>query len=81
MSEIAIEKCGFYPPDQARYDYLVNLPEEKDIPKALKEAMKAIEGYKEERDGVLPKDEYFRLRRDPKTKTKRNNLSVIFAKD
>ncbi len=29
-SEIAIEKCGFYLPDHARYDYLLNLPEEQD---------------------------------------------------
>ena len=43
-----------------------NLPEEKDIAKALKEAMKAIEQYKPELEGVLPKDEYFRLTRDEK---------------
>jgi type I restriction enzyme M protein len=39
LSEIAIEKCGFYLPDHARYEYLLNLPEEKDIAKALKVAM------------------------------------------
>lgn len=38
ISEIAIEKCGFYLPDHARYDHLLNLPEAKDIAKALKEA-------------------------------------------
>jgi type I restriction enzyme M protein len=27
VSEIAIEKCGFYLPDHARYDYLLKLPE------------------------------------------------------
>ena len=58
ISDIAIEKCGFYLPDHARYDYLLNMPEEKDIAKAIKEAMKAIEEYKPELDGVLPKDEY-----------------------
>jgi type I restriction enzyme M protein len=41
LSEIAIEKCGFYLPDNARYDYLLKLPEEKDIAKALKQAMQA----------------------------------------
>ena len=51
ISDIAIEKCGFYLPDHARYDYLLNLPEEKDIAKALKEAMKAIEEYKSELEG------------------------------
>lgn len=43
LCDIAIEKCGFYLPDHARYDHLLNLPEAKDIAKALKEAMKAIE--------------------------------------
>ena len=43
ISDIAIEKCGFYLPDHARYEHLLNLPDEKNIAKALKEAMKAIE--------------------------------------
>jgi type I restriction enzyme M protein len=79
LSDIAIEKCGFYLPDQARYDYLLKLPEEKDIAKALKEAMKAIEEYKPELEGVLPKDEYFRLTRDEKTRTIPNQLLKNFA--
>ena len=79
ISEIAIEKCGFYLPDHARYDYLLKLPEEKDIAKALKAAMKAIEEYKPELEGVLPKDEYFRLTRDEKTKTIPNDLLKNFA--
>ena len=79
ISEIAIEKCGFYLPDHARYDYLLNLPEEKDIAKALKEAMKDIEQYKPELEGVLPKDEYSRLTRDEKTKTIPNQLLKNFA--
>lgn len=61
ISDIAIEKCGFYLPDHARYDYLLNLPEKEDIAKAIKEAMKDIEKYKPELDGILPQDEYFRL--------------------
>ncbi|MDO8893476.1 class I SAM-dependent DNA methyltransferase [Nitrosomonas sp.] len=67
VSEIAIEQCGFYLPDHTRYDYLLNLPEEKDIAKTLKEAMKAIEEYKPELEGVLPKDEYAALTRTDKT--------------
>ena len=67
VSEVAIEQCGFYLPDHTRYDYLLNLPEEKDIAKALKEAMKAIEEYKPELEGVLPKDEYAALTRTDKT--------------
>ena len=79
LSDIAIEKCGFYLPDHARYEHLLNLPEEKDIAKAFKDAMKAIEEYKPELDGVLPKDEYFRLTRDEKTKNIPNQLLKTFA--
>jgi type I restriction enzyme M protein len=79
LSDIAIERCGFYLPDHARYEHLLNLPEEKDIAKALKEAMKAIEEYKPELEGVLPKDEYFRLTRDEKTKNIPNQLLKTFA--
>lgn len=67
VSEIAIEKCGFYLPDHARYDYLLRMPDKEDIAKAIKNAMEAIEEYKEELKGVLPKDEYFRLTRTDKT--------------
>lgn len=79
LSDIAIEKCGFYLPDHTRYEHLLKLPEEKDIAKALKEAMKGIEEYKPELEGVLPKDEYFRLTRDEKTKNIPNQLLKTFA--
>ena len=61
LSDIALEKCGFYLPDHARYDYLLTLPEQENIAKAIKEAMKAIEKYKRELRDVLPQDEYARL--------------------
>lgn len=79
ISEIAVEKCGFYLPDHARYDYLLNLPDEKDVANALKEAMKAIEEYKPELEGALPKDEYFRLTRDQKTRNIPKDLLRNFA--
>src|SRR5207244_4607760 len=50
-----------------------------DIAKALKEAMKDIEKYKPELEGVLPKDDYFKLTRDPKTRTIPNDLLKNFA--
>ncbi|WP_208025601.1 type I restriction-modification system subunit M [Niastella caeni] len=59
--EIAIEKCGFYLPPEAEYEYLLALPEQKDIAKAIKQAMEKIELYKPELKGNLPKDEYFKL--------------------
>ena len=67
IHEIAIEKCGFFLPEHARYNFLLNLPEEKDVDQALKEAMASIEQYKPELAGVLPQDEYFRLTRTDKT--------------
>ncbi|MEA5508564.1 class I SAM-dependent DNA methyltransferase [Crocosphaera sp. UHCC 0190] len=67
VEQIAIEKCGFYLPENARYNYLLNLPEKEDIAKKIKEAMQSIEEYKPELDGVLPKDEYFPLTRTDRT--------------
>lgn len=61
LSEIAIEKCGFYLPDEARYDYLLNLPEGKDIAAPIKEAMIAVEKYVPFLAGALPKDEYHNI--------------------
>lgn len=68
LHEIAIAKCGFYLPDQARYSYLLNLPESQDIAKAIETAMEAIEEYKPELQGSLPKDEYYRLTRSAETR-------------
>jgi len=67
IDEIAIEKCGFYLPPHARYEYLLNLPEKENVAKKIKEAMQDIEKYKPELDGVLPKDEYTPLTRTDKT--------------
>ena len=69
LHEIAIAKCGFYLPEHARYSYLLNLPEDQDIAKAIEKAMESIEEYKPELAGSLPKDEYYRLTRTPETKT------------
>lgn len=66
IEDIAIEKCGFYLPDHARYNYLLNLPEEEEIDQKIKQAMIAIESYKKELENTLPKDEYLRLTRTDK---------------
>ncbi|MBD1399868.1 type I restriction-modification system subunit M [Pelovirga terrestris] len=68
LHEIAIAKCGFYLPEHARYRYLLKLPENQDIAKAIEKAMEAIEEYKPELAGSLPKDEYFRLTRTAETR-------------
>lgn len=79
ISDIAIEKCGFYLPDHARYDHLLKMPEEKDIAKAIKEAMKAIEEYKPELAGVLPQDEYNQFNRSAQNKAIPKQLLKNFA--
>jgi type I restriction enzyme M protein len=79
VSDIAIERCGFYLPDHARYAHLLGLPEKEDIANALKKAMLAIEEYKPELAGVLPHDEYFRLTRSDQNKGLAQRLLKIFA--
>lgn len=75
--DIAIEKCGFYLPEEARYDHLLNLSDEQDVVKAIKEAMELIEKYKTELEGILPKDKYSRLTTDDLSLP--NRLLRIFA--
>ena len=79
IADIAIEKCGFYLPEQARYDYLLRLPEQADIAGAIKNAMQQIAKHKPELEGVLPEDEYFRLTRSDQNKSMPNQLLRIFA--
>ena len=59
IHEIAIEKCGFYLPEEARYDCLLKLPESEDLAKKVKEAMEAVEKYTAELEDTLPKDIYY----------------------
>lgn len=77
-AEIAIAKCGFYLPEEAQYEYLLSLPEEEDIAKAIKHAMEEIEKYKPELLDSLPKDEYFKLY-SPDDRTLPKSLLKIFA--
>ncbi len=79
LSEIAIEKCGFFLSKNARYEYLLNLPEEEDIARAIKDAMVSIEEYKPELKGILPQDEYFRLVRKPEYRVIPKQLLKNFA--
>lgn len=50
-------KSAIFLPEEAQYQYLLNLPEKKDIGTAINEAMKAIEEIEADMlKGVLPKD-------------------------
>lgn len=59
IHEIAIEKCGYYLPQNARYNELLNLPDSENLAEAVKNAMIAIEEYTKELEDTLPKDIYY----------------------
>jgi type I restriction enzyme M protein len=62
IQEIALATCGFYLPDNARYEHLLHLPEKKSLAKALKLAMEGIEEHQDAKfQDVLPKDAYFNI--------------------
>lgn len=48
-------KSALFLPEKARYDYLLNLPDDADVGKAVNEAMDLIEQQSEQLVGVLPK--------------------------
>jgi type I restriction enzyme M protein len=68
IEDIAKEKCGFYLPNESRYDYLLNLSEEEDIANKIKEAIEGIEKYSPELVGILPKDSYHNLSKEDNNK-------------
>ncbi len=61
IHEIAIEKCGYYLPDESKYDELLNLSGDANLAEAVKNAMIAIEKYTKELEDVLPKDIYYKV--------------------
>ena len=79
LEDIAIQKCGFYLQDYARYDYLLQLPEKENIAKAIRRAMASIEKSKPELLGVLPQEEYDRFTRSDKNKTIPKDLLKLFS--
>ncbi len=58
VEEIAKEKCGFYLPYCAYYDYINDLPDTAEKATAVKNAMTAIEEHNSTIDGILPKEVY-----------------------
>lgn len=61
LEDVAVATCGYFLPAESHFDFLLNLPEGKDIPAAIKAAMEGIEEHKDEMKGTLPKDEYLLL--------------------
>ena len=58
LKEIAIEKCGFFLPECAYYDFINNAPDDANKAVLVKKAMEAIEKENPKLDGVLPKEVY-----------------------
>ena len=61
MKEIFIEKCGFYLPECAYYDFINDTPDDANKATLVKKAMEAIEDENPKMDGVLPKEVYAQL--------------------
>lgn len=61
IKEISIEKCGFYLPECAYYDFLNDSPDDRNKAKLVKRAMETIEEENPKMEGVLPKEVYSQL--------------------
>lgn len=59
--EIAVEKCGFFLPECAYYDFINDAPDTAEKADLVKKAMEAIEKENPKMDGVLPKEVYAQL--------------------
>ena len=79
LEELAIEKCGFFLQEYARYDYLLQLPEQENVAQAIRRAMASVELSKPELLGVLPQEEYDRFTRSDKNKGIPKDLLKLFS--
>lgn len=61
IKDISIEKCGFYLPECAYYDFINDAPDDANKATLVKEAMEAIEDANSKMAGVLPKEVYAQL--------------------
>jgi len=61
MKEISIEKCGFYLPECAYFDFINNAPDDAEKATLVKNAMEVIEKENPSMSGVLPKEVYGQL--------------------
>ena len=61
IKQIAIEKCGFYLPECAYYDFINDAPDDANKATLVKRAMQTIEDENPKMEGVLPKEVYAQL--------------------
>ena len=59
--DVAVEKCGFFLPECAYFDYINEAPDNSDKALLVKNAMEAIERENPRMNGVLPKEVYGQL--------------------
>ena len=77
LKEISIEKCGFYLPECAYFDFINEAPDDANKATLVKNAMIAIETENESMVGVLPKDVYVHLVPDEEPELLSNVIRVF----
>jgi len=85
IKKLYIAKCGFYLPDNAQYNYLLEGKYKKvegkegkiTLQKAIIEAMESIEAYNENLNGTLPKQQYTAIDDDSVLENLLKELSII----
>ena len=77
LKEISIEKCGFYLPECAYFDFINEAPDDANKAILVKNAMIAIETENESMTGVLPKDVYGHLVPDEEPELLSNVIRVF----
>ena len=61
MKQVSIERCGFYLPECAYFDFINNAPDDAEKATLIKKAMEEIEKENPSMAGVLPKEVYGQL--------------------
>lgn len=77
IKTIAIEKCGFFLPECAYYDFINNAPDNVGKAKLVKSAMQAIEDENPKMAGVLPKEVYAQLVPDEEPELLSNIIRIF----
>ena len=77
IKSIAVEKCGFFLPECAYYDFINNAPDNAGKAKLVKSAMQAIEDENPKMAGVLPKEVYAQLVPDEEPELLSNIIRIF----
>ena len=77
IKSIAIEKCGFYLPERAYYDFINNAPDNAAKATLVKKAMEEIEDENPDLAGVFPKEVYAQLVPDEEPELLSNIIRIF----